>query len=213
MLRTLKGIMEKLYEYIKVVGGLSALDVLYRLRSELTETSTFSSLRDQIAEAEVIVFFANPRGDPSLGGVQGGMEACITYYGCRPPDDCTSELYAPYVENLESIYEEIFALREGKPTIVRAVDFYNPLISEHRECGMEIQCIQCFDIFNAAVRRAAETFSIPLVSVYDEFNGLSHDDDPRERGLIGPDGKHTSEQGQQVIADLLSGLGYEPVEP
>ena len=47
----------------------------------------------------------------------------------------------------------------------------------------------------------------------DEFNGLNHDDDPRERGLIGSDGKHTSEQGQQLIADLLSGSGYDPVEP
>jgi len=195
-------------------GGLPALRVLQALQSlyYFDKYKSSSSLQADIAEAEVIVFFANEKGDPSKGGVQGGIEKCI-HYSSIPPEDCTLQLYEPYIENLKAIYEEILALRNGKPTIIRAVDLYNPIISEHRKCNTEIECTQCFEIYNTAIRQAADAFNIPLVSVYDVFNGLNHDEDPREKGYIGTDGEHTSKQGQQVIADLLSEAGYEPVEP
>ena len=201
--------------YGYTVGGLSAIRVLQALQSDPESLSDikFKPLQADIAEAEVIVLFVNPRGDPSKGGVHDeGMEKCI---GCdgHPSEDCTLQLYEPYIENLKAIYEEILALRNGKPTIIRAVDFYNPLISEHRKLNMEIECTQCWEIFNTAVRQAADAFNIPFVSVYDVFNGLNHDEDPREKGYIRNDGRHTSKQGQHVIADLLSEAGYEPVEP
>lgn len=194
-------------------GNLSALRILNALRTEPEAlfAKTFKSLRKDISGAEVIVFFANPRGDPSKGGVEGGMEHCIRTD--QPPDDCTPELYEPYVENLNAIYEEILALRNGKPTIIRAVDFYNPLISVHREKNMETECTRCFETFNAEIGEVAEAFNIPLVSVYDAFNGPNHNEDPREKGYICIDGVHTSMKGRQVIADHLSKAGYEPVEP
>jgi hypothetical protein len=194
------------------IDSLPALKILNALQSG-TETITkkeFDTLQADIANAEVIVFFGNPRGDPSEGGVTGGMEKCIS--GRNAPDDCTSELYEPYIENLKAIYEEILALRDGKPTIIRAVDFYNPLISSHRARNIEVECTQCFEIVNSAVRQAADACNIPLVSVYDAFNGTNHDEDPREKGYIGSDGIHASIQGRQVIADLLSEVGYEPIE-
>jgi hypothetical protein len=201
--------------YGYTVGDSSAIRVLQALQSDPESLSDikFKPLQADIAEAEVIVLFVTPRGDPSKGGVHDeGMEKCI---GCdgHPSEDCTLQLYEPYIENLKAIYEEILALRNGKPTIIRAVDFYNPLISEHRKLNMEIECTQCWEIFNTAVRQAADAFNIPFVSVYDVFNGLNHDEDPREKGYIRNDGRHTSKQGQQVIADLLSEAGYEPVEP
>lgn len=203
----------RIHKYLE--GGLSALRVLQALQSDPESLSDLKgkALQADIAEAEVIVFFANPRGDPSKGGVQGGMEKCIGYGLGQLPEDCTLQLYEPYIENLKAIYEEILALRNGKPTIIRAVGFYNPLISGHRKQNMEIECTQCWETFNTAVRQAADAFNIPFVSVYDVFNGLNHDEDPREKGYIGTDGVHTSKQGQQVIADLLSKAGYEPVEP
>lgn len=202
--------------YGYTVGGLSALRVLQALQSDPESLSDikFKSLQADIAEAEVIVFFANPRGDPSKGGVQDEMmEKCMDCASVTHLKDCTLQLYEPYIENLKAIYEEILALRNGKPTIIRAVDFYNPLISEHRKRNMEIECTQCWEIFNTAIRQAANAFNIPFVSVYDVFNGLNHDEDPREKGYIRTDGVHTSKRGQQVIADLLSEAGYEPVEP
>jgi len=49
--------------------------------------------------------------------------------------------------------------------------------------------------------------------VYDAFNGPNHDEDPREKGYIGPDGRHASKAGQKVIAALMQKLGYKPVTP
>ncbi len=195
------------------IGGLPAikiLDVLHTDPEDMENDDQFKSLRSDIAEAEVIVFIANPRGDSSKGGVQGGIENCIS--AVSPPDDCTLELYEPYIKNLKAVYTEIFALREGKPTIVRAVDLYNPIISIHRERNMETECTTCLETFNTAIRQAAEAFNVPFISVYDAFNGPAHDEDPRERGYIGTDGIHSSEKGRQVIADLLSEAGYVPVE-
>jgi len=193
------------------VGELPALKVLDALRSDpgSVTSRTLASLQADVADAEVIVFFANPRGDPARGGVTGGLEEC---FAARKPGDCTPELYEPYVENLKAIYAQIFALREGKPTIVRAVDFCNPLISNHRRHGVEGECTRCFETFNGAVRQAAEAYGVPLISIFDAFNGPHHDEDPREKGYIRSDGIHPSEQGQQAIADLLSQAGYRPVE-
>ena len=193
------------------IGGLPALNILNTLRTapEDVPPGTYAGLHAAIAEAEVIVFFGNPRGPADQGGVTGGMESCMH---STVPEDCSAELYAPYTENLKAVYEEILALREGQPTIIRAVDFYNPLISTHRDKNVEVECTACWETFNSAVHQAAEAYNIPVVSIYDAFNGPDHNEDPVEKGYIGPDGVHASAEGQQVIADILSEAGYEPIE-
>jgi lysophospholipase L1-like esterase len=85
------------------------------------------------------------------------------------------------------------------------------MISLHRHNNIEVECRQCFETFNTTVRQAAEEFNIPLVSIFNAFNGINHNEDPREKGYIGEDGRHASELGRQVIADLISAAGYEPV--
>lgn len=191
-------------------GGLPALRVLDDLYAETLPRN----LREDIAEAEVIIFIANPHGDPEKGGINiGGIETCMNTLSCQEPENCTSEFYEPYVENLKTIYAGIFSLRAGQPTIIRAVDLYNPIISEHQECGTETVCTRCWETFNATLLQAADEYGVPLVSVYELFNGPDHDQDPREKGYIGHDGEHTNETGQQAIADRLSQAGYEPLIP
>jgi lysophospholipase L1-like esterase len=141
------------------------------------------------------------------------MEYCIDYESGNPPDSCSLEMYHPYTENVKKIYEVIFSLRNGQSTIIRATDLYNPVISEHRKPNMEAECTQCMETLNTAARNAADAFNIPLVTIYDEFNGPGHNEDPRRKGYIGSDGIHASEYGQQVIANLLSAVGYDPVIP
>jgi hypothetical protein len=195
-------------------GNLSVLQVLSALRGGPdAEDGPLPSdqLRTDIADAEVVVFYGNPRGDAAQGGVTGGLETCMNK--TVAPDDCTPAHYAPYVENLKAAYEEILALRDGKPTIIRAVDFYNPLISRHRTDGTEAECTACWEVFNAAVKEAADAYHVPLVSTYDAFNGPQHDEDPREKGYILSDGQHATPEGQQVIADALSAAGYDSIAP
>lgn len=191
-------------------GGLPALKVLEELHAE----PWFRNLQTDISEAEIIIFIANPRGDADLGGINGGgIETCMNAPSCKEPEDCTLEFYEPYVENLKKIYAEIFSLRAGQPTIIRAVDLYNPVISLHQGCGTEAVCTSCWETFSAAIQQAAQEYGVPVVSVYDLFNGENHDQDPREKGYISSDGEHTNENGQQAIADLLSEAGYQPLIP
>lgn len=196
------------------IGGLSAIDVLKALQGDPKSlyNKKLKNLRSDIAQAEVIIFLANPSGDPSYGGVQGGVKQCIDYDSDFQLDDITLSLYEPYIKNLKTIYELIFNLRMGKLTIIRAMGFYNPLISEQIKWNIAMECKQRWEIFNIAIQQAAEAFNIPFVHIYDAFNGSNHDEDPREKSYIGSDGEHTTIRGQHVIADLLSEVGYEPLE-
>jgi lysophospholipase L1-like esterase len=45
------------------------------------------------------------------------------------------------------------------------------------------------------------------------FNGPNHDEDPKDKGYILPDGEHPSEAGAQVIAEAFRKLGYVPIVP
>ena len=52
-----------------------------------------------------------------------------------------------------------------------------------------------------------------FVSIYDAFafNGINHDEVPQEKGYIGLDGIHASQEERQAIADLMSAVGYRPL--
>lgn len=67
-------------------------------------------------------------------------------------------------------------------------------------------------VYLVVIQQAATACNIPLVSLYDEFNEVTHDEDPREKGYISSDGIHTSDTSQQAISDLLRDAGYKPVK-
>jgi len=207
------GITVTIQDYVE--GSLSAQQVLYAIRGETEKLSStkLEDLREIVAEAEMIVLFANPAEIEGKEDVEGPLVACIKYRACIPPVNCEPEVYNPYIEILNEIYKEIFSLRDGKPTIIRATDFFNPLIDGHKFCEMENECTRCWETFNNAVRIAAEDNNIPFVSVYDLFNGGNHDEDPVEKGLIGNDYIHASKDGIIAIADLLREAGYDPIGP
>jgi len=179
-------------------GSLSAKTLLKQLQNE-------AGLRRTVRDAEVAVYFGNP-----VGTAAGDWD-CVPR--ANYVKDCSLETFAEYQATLEAVVEEILALRDGAPTIIRATDFYVPVLQQWRDAGLEIACTQCLENMNEAVHQAATAHNVPVVYVYDAFNGPNHDEDPRDKGYIGTDGMHTSDLGQQVIAGLLRGLGYEHVMP
>ena len=60
---------------------------------------------------------------------------------------------------------------------------------------------------------AAEANGATFVSTYDVFNGPNHGEDPREKGWIGPDGEHTTDDGAAAIAEALTAVGFDPSSP
>lgn len=179
-------------------GNLSAVALLEKLREN-------EKVQETVREAEIVVYFGNPEGSMT------GDWQCI-----EPPysvTDCSPDTFMGYRDTMKAIVDEIFALREGKPTAIRATDFYVPILSLWREAAIEEACTICLENFNEAVHQAAQTKNVPIANVYDAFNGSAHDEDSREKGYIGTDGFHATDLGRITIATLLRELGYEPVAP
>ena len=191
------------------LGALSAGRVLRALRGEPEYNAVLQKLPTLVREAEaaVVVFCANAGDSVSQTHPILGCVSPLPYVG-----DCSPQTFEQYRADLEAVYEQILTLRSDAPTIIRAHDAYHTIYSRYRESGYD-ECVRCWENYNEAIHQAAAARNVPIAHVYDAFNGPNHDEDPRDKGYIGPGGEDISEAGQKVIADLLRELGYEPLSP
>lgn len=190
------------------IGGLSAGNVYSALKGEPTPNLILERLAEQIKEAEIVVFYANPEasweeGNPADWNCTEGI-----YY----VNNCDMETFDTYVQHLEGIYQIIFELRDGQPTIVRAFDAYNPLIARFQENGVYEECKGCWANYNAAIHQAAASYNIPVAAVAEAWNGPNWDQDPKATGYT-KDGIHPNEVGATIIAQAIRELGYDPIIP
>jgi len=201
------GVQVVLHNYAN--GGLSAGEVLQVLREQDSPNTRLRGLQAVLSEAEVVVMWLNPEAsiDPQT---PLDLDGCFVYL---PPGPCGAETFAQWTSDLEAIWAEIFGLRNGAPTILRATDLYNPLLIPWTEHGVFEACTRCWENMSDAARVAADAYGIPFLSRLDAFNGPYHDEDPRQKGFIVGDGEHPSELAGQFTAELLSQMGYEPVPP
>lgn len=191
-------------------GVLSAVEILRSLGGQSDGDDDFGRLgdtRDEVAEAEIIVVYGNPIDS----GSTDDLEECVTTSRAprEPPSNYSSEDFAPYEQVLASIYEQVFALVGERPVIVRAIDSYNPTIADQEEAGVRDECIEAFEAYSTSIGEAASKFDVRMVSMHDAFNGPDHSEDPRLKGYIGRDGKHTTADGQAAMVDALDDAGYE----
>jgi hypothetical protein len=201
----------KVVSHDSTVGGLSAGRVLQALETGESSNPKLAALPDLLRDAEVVVMFANPEDsmDPEKGM---DLESCFHFRPVEKPDEtCSLEAFEKYAADLTAIWAKILELRDGQPTVLRATDIYNPLVSPWKKWGAFGTCTECWETMNTAVRMAAEAQNIPFLSRYDAFNGADHEEDPREMGYIASDGEHPSALMCQHIAELLSEMGYEPI--
>lgn len=197
-------------EYIDyALGGSGARDVLDALQTGKSPILKLEKLPAILKDAEVVIVFLNywKSIDPEK---PLDMDQC---FGSAPPVNCDPERFAQWTADLNAIWGEVIKLREGQPTILRAVDLYNPLVQPWTENGVFEACTRCWENMSDAARLAAEPYNIPFLSRLDAMNGINHDEDPRVKGFILDDGEHPSELGAQYMAQLLAEMGYEPVTP
>jgi hypothetical protein len=190
----------------KSAGGLAAATVLGWIDEG---DSSLPVLRETLAEAEVVVVFGNPR----QSGYTADEETCVSTspFPRDPPVHYTAEDWAPYRDVLSSIYEVVFDLRDGQPTVVRAMDMYNATIADWREAGIEAECMAAWEVFAQTIRDAAADYDVPTASMLDAFNGADHSEDPRDKGFISADKMHTTGEGKAAMVEALHALGYDPV--
>lgn len=189
------------------INAATAGAVLATLQTGKTESFQLEGLPAALKEAEVVVMLANP--EESID-----YKKPLDLNGCffaQAPRSCGPETFEYWTEHLKGIWAEILRLRNGKATILRAVDLYNPMVSIWNEKGVFEACTACWVNMSNAVRLAAEAYQIPFASRLAAFNGPDYREDARVKGYIRDDGEHLSPLGVQATVELLAQLGYEPV--
>jgi lysophospholipase L1-like esterase len=184
----------------------------------LTELTTDVSRRDALANADIIIvsiaFNDTPwhRNDDPCDGPNGGTPDWSKYNSTCAA--AAAEILRP---KFESIYAQIVALREGKPTIFLTINRYNDWIGWTGENGetnppeaTEATRV-VVDAWSAMICEAAQANGFTCADIYHAFNGS--DGLTPSGDLLAKDYTHPSDKGHEVIARVLTDLGFAPLAP
>jgi hypothetical protein len=181
------------------VGGEGPKELLSRVQG----------LGADVAGAEIIVVIVSP-----IGVTPASHIACIPFYGDltgEPPVATSVEDWHDLRDALDQVYDEIWRLRAGEPTIIRTVGSA-PWLAQARQAGIESECMANEEVREQVERDAAESAGAVFVSWMDLFNGPAHDVDPVEQGWIA-DGVHLNDAGRALLVEALAATGWEASEP
>jgi hypothetical protein len=123
----------------------------------------------------------------------------------------SAELFRP---KFESVFSQIVALRKGKPTIFRTINRYNDWNGwpghELSPEGIEATRL-VIDAWDEMICKAAQENGFVCADIYQAFNGP---DGLKPSGdLLASDYTHPSDKGNEVIAHILTELGFAPLVP
>jgi lysophospholipase L1-like esterase len=125
------------------------------------------------------------------------------------------ELVAAFEANLDGIVSRIEALRAGKPTLVRLIEIYNNGIGPTPASDMDGPGTgtsvwkPIVEAQNKAICRVAKKHEVECVDIYRPFNGQDGALSPGANGLLGADGVHPSQKGQDTIEAALIATGWD----
>jgi hypothetical protein len=187
----------KVQVWNRSIGEVDSNYLLRKIREDM-------NLRAEISKAEVLTLYANPTSQIGWRIITGDN---------NDKYDCSDQAVADYKAEIDAIVAEVFALRKGQPTMIRAYFSYSPLYKRWKEWGQYGEYKRCFEALDKAVEEVARAHKIGFARVYDAFNGPNHDQDPNHLSYIAPDGQHTSDLGSKVMAEVFWKLGYEFIIP
>jgi len=163
----------------------------------------------EVPRSEIIVVY----GNPSFTAPED-MSLCLPDgLGLGTPQRHTAADFASYGDVYRDIFDTIFELRSGQPTVIRTFDLFTAMLAAWRAAGKEAECTAGWEAQAEAIREAADEYGVLTASFYDAFNGVDHDEDADEKGLIGSDNYHASPEGILAQVEVLHDLGYEPIVP
>ena len=184
----------------------------------LEELKTDASRRDALANADIIIvsiaFNDTPwlRSDDPCDGPNGNKPDWSKYNTTCAA--AAAEIFRP---KFESVYAQIVALREGKPTIFRTINRYNDWIGWIGEAG-ETNPPEAtdatrvvLDAWSTMVCETAQENGFTCADIYHTFNGAAGLTPSGD--LLAKDYTHPSDKGNEVIARVLTDLGYAPLVP
>jgi lysophospholipase L1-like esterase len=193
------GVKVEVFDYIGYGGLGSVSKVLARVRDD-------DRLRKQLAGAEVVMLYASADDLPL-----DFQKACLSMTSTRRPRPFTDQTVAPFRERLTQLFDEVVRLRSGRPTLMRSLDLYVPVVADWHKAGVYRPCSRALQGVAAVQREVAAAHDVPLVSMYAAFNGPRGDQDPVQKGYVAPDGIHTTAAGKAVILAAIEATGYQLV--
>ncbi len=179
----------------------------------------FPDITNMVQKAEIIVLQTWPsfhsEGDDTPLGLD--RSRCSSGVGGEAPTGSGAEYWQPYRDALDSIYEEIWRLREDSPTLIIALDLHDAYLHDQREAGIDAPCRAWHEAWSDVTGDAAAANGGVMVSVYDVLNGSAHDVDPAEMGYLGATHRFPTlrwrtpnEVGGEMVANLLATVDLEP---
>lgn len=191
------------------ISNLTAVQALNAAEGKPSPHFRLSGLPDLIANSEVFVINVSPAESESASNPSDWD--CIYPIGKAYVNSCTAESFEQYTSDLQAIIDKILILREGKPTVIRFFSYWLRVDWFIRDGALQ-ECLQCTDNLFQSIEKAGSKYDIPVANIMDAFNGPNHELDPNEAGYIGEDNAHTSEIGQELLAESIHSLGYNPVK-
>lgn len=144
-------------------------------------------------------------------------------------DDCFAATLPTVETNVTAILDEISLLREGKPTVLRVVTYYDPYVGWSESPGIwgfdpaetatfEARFAEELTRFNAMLCRVAESHGGLCVDTRTPINGPGWDvealSEPAVGAVVmgGDDHLHPVTVGHQLIAEAIGGLSFAPLQ-
>jgi len=133
---------------------------------------------------------------------------------CGAPNNqgCLIAAVSTFQSNWNGILTAILQLRQGRPTVLRTMDVYNPFVAVDSASGD-------FAILNGYLTQVNNIIHstagiAPYAKVYEAFN-ISNGNivDPRTKDLLSIDGFHPNTRGHALIASKFAELGYASIIP
>ncbi|PUB11104.1 SGNH/GDSL hydrolase family protein [Yoonia sediminilitoris] len=174
---------------------------LQKVSALLANVTGEPDLRNEIADADII----------TIGIGFADMRWAITMWGSErrnPDSEGMNEAIREFCLTYDSLLAEVVSLA-GPTVIIEAMDVYFPYVRSHKDRGIYESTKQDWARFNECIMAAGRRHRVPVAQVHEAFNGPLGDDDPAEKGYLDFDGKHSSEEGMQAIAEQFRSLGYE----
>lgn len=181
----------------------------------LAELTSDTVRMDALATADVIVVgiahndVPMNRDDDPCDGAAGDNPAWAKFDA-----ECVTAAVALFKPKYERVYQQIAALRAGKPTILRTINRYNDWNGwpGHDLPPEGIAATKLvIDAWNDMIGSAAAASGFACADIYTRFNGA--DGLTPSGDLLAADYTHPSDEGNKVIADALVELGFDPLAP
>lgn len=178
-------------------NGQTSPELLHALRND-------PSWRRSVKEADVVTMNI---GINDLGHASQAYENGTC--GGADNQDCLRAAAEAVEGNWTAITTELLSLRSTSDTMVRVAGLgYTPYLDtgevpDSRRGYAELNDSQIFEPYLDEVNRHIATTA--------SSNGIPYAEVHLDKGYIGPDGVHPTDEGYEVIAERLRELGYHPL--